>query len=87
MYTLFWLHAPFVGVRKVLQQPELLKNRCLVHYFTVSDQKKEGEKPCMLAIINQGPDPESIEVNRKVSIDVSKCWGGPPELHCMLTTS
>jgi len=41
----------------------------------------------MLVIIKQRPDPESIEVNRKVSIDVSERWDGPPELHCMLTTS
>ena len=85
-YTLFWLHAPFIGVRKVLEQPELLKSRCLVHFFTISGQKEEGENPCMLAIINQGPDPESIEVNRNVSIDVSKRWDGPPELRCMLTS-
>lgn len=70
----------------MLEQPEL-KSRCLIHCFTISGQKKEGEKPCMLAIINQGPDPECIEVNRKVSIDVSKRWDGPPELRSMLTTS
>lgn len=41
----------------------------------------------MLAIINQEPDPDSTEVNRKVSIDVSKCWDGPPELGCVLTAA
>lgn len=41
----------------------------------------------MLTIRSRGPDPESIEVNRKVSIDVSERWDGPPELRCMLTTS
>lgn len=86
-YTLFRLRSPFVSVRKAFEQPELLKSRCLVHFFTISGEKQEGEKPCMPAVINQGPDPESIEVNRKVSIDVSKRWDGPPELHCMLTTS
>lgn len=41
----------------------------------------------MLAIATQGPDAESIEVNRKVSIDVSRGWDGPPELRCVLTSS
>lgn len=86
-HRLLWFHAPFVRVRKVLEQPQPLKSRCLPCFFTISGQKEEGEKRCMLAIINQGPDPDSTEVNRKVSIDVSKCWDGPPELGCMLTAA
>lgn len=32
-YTLFRLRSPFVSVRKAFEQPELLKSRCLVHFF------------------------------------------------------
>lgn len=55
--------------------------------FNISDEKKKGEKPCMLAIRSQEPDPEPIEVIRKVSIDVSKRQNGPPELSRLLRTS